>query len=80
MKAKFIVVEGLDGAGKSTAISFVQKFLEQKNINAIYTREPGGTRVAEDIRALTLNNYSDEQVHCDTELLLMYASRVQQKR
>ena len=77
MKAKFIVVEGLDGAGKSTAISFVQKFLEQKNVKAIYTREPGGTRVAEDIRALTLNNYQDEKVHSDTELLLMYASRVQ---
>jgi dTMP kinase len=77
MKAKFIVVEGLDGAGKSTAISFIQKFLEQKNIKAIYTREPGGTRVAEDIRALTLNNYADEKVHSDTELLLMYASRVQ---
>ena len=77
MKAKFIVVEGLDGAGKSTAISFVRKFLEQKNITAVYTREPGGTKVAEDIRALTLNNYRNEKVHADTELLLMYASRVQ---
>ena len=77
MKGRFIVVEGLDGAGKSTAISFVKKFLEQKNINAIYTREPGGTKVAEDIRNLALNNYTDERVHCDTELLLMYASRVQ---
>ena len=75
--AKFIVVEGLDGAGKSTAISFIQKFLEQKNIAAIYTREPGGTKVAEDIRNLALNNYKDEVIHCDTELLLMYASRVQ---
>ena len=75
--AKFIVVEGLDGAGKSTAISFIQKFLEQKNIAAIYTREPGGTKVAEDIRHLALNNYKDEVIHCDTELLLMYASRVQ---
>ena len=75
--AKFIVVEGLDGAGKSTAISFIQKFLKQKNIAAIYTREPGGTKVAEDIRNLALNNYKDEVIHCDTELLLMYASRVQ---
>ncbi|AXA34438.1 dTMP kinase [Francisella adeliensis] len=77
MKAKFIVVEGLDGAGKSTAISFIKKFLEQKNINAIYTREPGGTKVAEDIRNLALQNNYDETVHSDTELLLMYASRVQ---
>lgn len=77
MKAKFIVVEGLDGAGKSTAISFIQKFLEEKSIKAIYTREPGGTKVAEEIRSLALQNTDSEIVHSDTELLLMYASRVQ---
>jgi dTMP kinase len=77
MSGKFIVIEGLDGAGKSTAIGFVKKYLEQKNLATIYTREPGGTKIAEDIRNLTLENYSDEEVDCNTELLLMYASRVQ---
>ncbi|AIT09431.1 thymidylate kinase [Candidatus Francisella endociliophora] len=77
MKSKFIVIEGLDGAGKSTAINFIKKYLEKKNLGAVYTREPGGTKIAEDIRNLTLKNYADESVHSDTELLLMYASRVQ---
>ncbi|MED7788189.1 dTMP kinase [Francisella sp. 19X1-34] len=77
MQSKFIVIEGLDGAGKSTAIDFVRKYLQQKNLPAVYTREPGGTKIAEDIRSLALKNYTDEAVHSDTELLLMYASRLQ---
>ena len=77
MQSKFIVIEGLDGAGKSTAIDFVRKYLQQKNLPAVYTREPGGTKIAEDIRGLALKNYTDEAVHSDTELLLMYASRLQ---
>lgn len=39
MQSKFIVIEGLDGAGKSTAISFVRKYLEQNKLALIYTRE-----------------------------------------
>ncbi len=77
MQGKFIVVEGLDGAGKSTAISFIKNFFDNKNIETIYTREPGGTKIAEEIRNLALQNPDDEIVHSDTELLLMYASRVQ---
>jgi len=77
MKGKFIVVEGLDGAGKSTAISFIKDFFDKKNIETIYTREPGGTKIAESIRNLALQNTVDEVVHSDTELLLMYASRTQ---
>jgi dTMP kinase len=77
VQSKFIVIEGLDGAGKSTAIDFIRKYLQQKNLPAVYTREPGGTKIAEDIRNLALKNYTDEVVHCDTELLLMYASRLQ---
>lgn len=77
MKGKFIVIEGLDGAGKSTAIRYIKNYLEKNKLDAIYTREPGGTKIAEDIRNLALENYTDESVHCDTELLLMYASRVQ---
>lgn len=77
MQSKFIVIEGLDGAGKSTAIDFVRRYLQKKNLPAVYTREPGGTKIAEDIRNLALKSYTDESVHSDTELLLMYASRLQ---
>ena len=77
MKPLFIVVEGLDGAGKSTAIGFIKEYLESKSLNAIYTREPGGTQIAGEIRQLALKNTDDEKVCNDTELLLMYASRMQ---
>ena len=77
MKSLFIVIEGLDGAGKSTAISFIKKYLDSKSLEAIYTREPGGTPVAEEIRGVALKNYDNEVVADDAELLLMYASRMQ---
>ncbi|WP_187986021.1 dTMP kinase [Francisella marina] len=77
MMSKFIVIEGLDGAGKSTAIGFIKKYLDSKSLATVYTREPGGTKVAEEIRALALKDCEEEMVASDTELLLMYASRVQ---
>ena len=40
---KFIVVEGLEGAGKSTAIAFIKQYLQQRGITPVCTREPGGT-------------------------------------
>lgn len=74
---KFIVIEGLEGAGKSTAISAVLAALNKRNINNITTtREPGGTPMAEQIRDL-VKMHHDEQVTNEAELLLMYASRVQ---
>lgn len=72
----FIAIEGIDGAGKSTAIGFIKKYLEKQGKNITITREPGGTPLAEKIRNLVLDN-SDENVYSDTELLLMYASRAQ---
>ncbi|APC96521.1 dTMP kinase [Francisella frigiditurris] len=77
MKPLFIVIEGLDGAGKSTAIGFIKEYFEKKACKAVFTREPGGTKVAEEIRELALREYDGEQVASDTELLLMYASRIQ---
>lgn len=77
MKPLFIVVEGLDGAGKTTIIRFIKEYLESKSLNAVYTREPGGTKIAEEIRQLALKNTDDENVCADAELLLMYASRMQ---
>lgn len=76
--AKFIVIEGLEGAGKSTAIQAVLTTLQQAGIEAItQTREPGGTPLAEKMRALVKEEHADEPLQDMTELLLMYAARVQ---
>ncbi len=73
---RFITIEGSEGAGKSTAIECMRSWFESKGIIPILTREPGGTPLAEEIRDLLLA-HRDETVDPHTELLLMYASRVQ---
>ncbi len=78
MKANFIVVEGLEGAGKSTAIKTVLDTLTAAGINDIVnTREPGGTPLAEKMRALVKEEHEGEDLKDMTELLLLYAARVQ---
>ena len=76
MKGKFIVIEGLEGAGKSSAITTCQAFFAEKNIDLVCTREPGGTPIAEAIRDVVKQNWP-ESLSAKTELLLMYAARVQ---
>ena len=77
MSAKFIVIEGLEGAGKSTAVSHVESWLRQQGISQIEkTREPGGTPLAERMRAI-VKEIHDEPLTIQAELLLMYAARVQ---
>lgn len=68
---QFISFEGIDGAGKSTHIRFVQEALIQRGIQVVTTREPGGTPLGEALRALLLK----EKMHLETEALLMFASR-----
>jgi len=75
-KGQFIVIEGLEGAGKTTAISTVKHWLEQQGHPVVQTREPGGTPLAEQIRTL-VKSVQQEVVAPATELLLMYAARVQ---
>ncbi|MFT4928791.1 MAG: dTMP kinase [Phenylobacterium sp.] len=75
-KARFIVIEGLEGAGKSTAIGVIKAFLQTKAIEFITTREPGGTPLAEKMRAI-VKEVHDEVLTPEAELLLMYAARVQ---
>ncbi|MCK5819426.1 MAG: dTMP kinase [Psychromonas sp.] len=80
LAGKFIVIEGIEGAGKSTAIKYVIKWLEQKRIdqkNIIFTREPGGTVLAEKIRDIIKMEIKGELLQDKSELLLMYAARVQ---
>ena len=77
MSAKFIVIEGLEGAGKSTAVRHVESWLRQQGITRIEkTREPGGTPLAERMRAI-VKEIHDEPLTIQAELLLMYAARVQ---
>lgn len=77
-QAKFIVIEGLEGAGKSTAINAVLETLKQAGIESIRnTREPGGTALAEKLRTLVKQEHEGEELQDMTELLLMYAARVQ---
>jgi dTMP kinase len=76
MTAKFIVIEGLEGAGKSTAMAICQQFLQQQHVDFVQTREPGGTPLAESLRTL-IKQQHQEKVASETELLLMYAARCQ---
>ena len=75
--SKFIVIEGLEGAGKSSAVSYVTDYLHAHGIDRIEcTREPGGTPLAERMRAI-VKEVHDERLTIEAELLVMYASRVQ---
>jgi dTMP kinase len=73
-RGKFITIDGVEGAGKSTQIDFICNYLAKKNINVILTREPGGTELGEKIRALLLST-DTQSMSSDTELLLMFAAR-----
>ncbi len=68
---KFITLEGVDGAGKSTHLDFIAGWLRQQGHEVVVTREPGGTPLGEELRNLLLNRDMD----ADTELLLMFAAR-----
>lgn len=76
-QGKFIVIEGMEGAGKSSAISVITEYLAEKGIAFKQTREPGGTPLAEQLRTIVKSAKHDEQLTQETELLLMYASRSQ---
>jgi len=71
MTGKFITLEGMDGAGKSTHIPNIIKALEAHGHEVVSTREPGGTKLGEQLRELLLH----ESMHAETETLLMFAAR-----
>ena len=72
-RGKFITLEGIDGAGKSTQLEGVAEFLRSKGLSAMVTREPGGTPLGEKLRTLLLDKTIT--MHAQTEALLMFASR-----
>ena len=76
MSVSFITLEGGEGVGKSTALSFIKTVLLEKNIESVFTREPGGTKTGEAIRDVLLHRL-DESILPETELLLMFAARAQ---
>lgn len=73
---KFITLEGIEGVGKSTQLQYIKHWLLEKKIPVLATREPGGTPVAESIRAIFLEKFP-EMITADTELLLLFAGRAQ---
>ncbi|MBG2710506.1 dTMP kinase [Proteus mirabilis] len=76
--SKFIVIEGLEGAGKTSAIQTVIDTLKEQGItNLAFTREPGGTPLAEKLRELIKQGIDGEKVTDKAELLMLYAARVQ---
>jgi len=79
MRGRFITIEGGEGAGKSTIMRFVSDWLEEQGRTVVATREPGGTSLAEGLRAMVLD--AETVGLSDTaELLLMFAARAQHLR
>ena len=72
----FLTLEGAEGVGKSTNIEFITQHLEQRGIEYVLTREPGGTPLAEKIRELLLVVHEEPMSEL-TELLLVFAARAQ---
>jgi dTMP kinase len=71
-----VTVEGVEGAGKSSNLAFARSLLEAAGKTVVYTREPGGTPLGEEIRALLLG-HRDDGMAGDTELLLVFAARAE---
>jgi len=76
VKGRFITIEGVEGAGKSSLMQYIQGQLKSVHIPCLMTREPGGTAISEAIRTVLLMQ-QDDVMNADTELLLMFAARAQ---
>jgi len=76
MNPKFISIEGIEGAGKSTQLAFIQRYLSDNDKQLTVTREPGGTDLGEQIRSLLLTP-TKTGMAVDTELLLMFSARAE---
>ena len=79
MSGLFIVFEGADGSGKSTQLRFLSEHLEQRGVQVVCTREPGGSPIAEKIRELLLDK-DNAQMDAVTEAMLYAAARAEHVR
>jgi len=79
-RGRFITLEGGEGAGKSTVMAVIAATLAECGIACELTREPGGTPLAEAIRALALDACWTGVMQAETELLLVFAARAQHVR
>jgi len=75
MSGRFVVLEGIEGVGKSTQLQAARAHLERLGIEVVVTREPGGTALAERIREVVIAPSREERVPPVAELLLMFAAR-----
>jgi dTMP kinase len=73
MSGKFITLEGIDGAGKSTHLPWLAAWLQQRRITVCVTREPGGTELGEKLRHILMDK--NQPMHLETEALLMFGAR-----
>ncbi len=76
MRGKFVTFEGCEGSGKSTQIKLLGQYLKQQDIDFVVTREPGGSRIAEEIRSIILDGRNGEMC-AECEALLYAAARIQ---
>lgn len=75
MRGRLITLEGVEGVGKSSIVPVVEEYLQEQGIEAVVTREPGGTALGEQLREVLLN--TDQEIVPTAELLLMAAARAQ---
>jgi len=73
-RPRFITLEGLEGAGKSTNLTFIAEHLRERGLDVLTTREPGGTALGESLRHVLLDSHSTG-ITAETELLLLFAAR-----
>ena len=75
MNAQFITLDGIDGAGKTTQLNVIRDWFATQQLPVLFTREPGGTPLGEQLRNILLDPSSQVSLH--TEALMMFAARRQ---
>ena len=73
----FVVLEGIDGCGKTTQARFLVERLRERGVDVLHLHEPGGTRLGDVIRSLILDPSRDVEIHSRAEALLYSAARAE---